>query len=149
VRTAAALIALLASATTLLPQTPETAVLKSHFAPGAPRYQYLPFEVPTATESLTISYTYNGNNGASVIDLGQHFPELKDLLNRSLRGDVTTEVEVRGEECGTGVEWWGCDGSVQKGSAKEGSDEAAARTGFERVRKTLHERGVSVAAGVK
>jgi two-component system NtrC family sensor kinase len=40
----------------------------------------------------------------SVIDLGQRLPELKEMLNRSLRGDITTEVVVPRHGCAVKVD---------------------------------------------
>jgi two-component system NtrC family sensor kinase len=35
----------------------------------------------------------------TVIDLAQHLPELKDMLSRSLRGDIAIEVTAAGRSC--------------------------------------------------
>jgi len=40
----------------------------------------------------------------SVIDLGERLPELKDMLNRSLRGDITTTVVVPRTDCAVKVD---------------------------------------------
>jgi two-component system NtrC family sensor kinase len=40
----------------------------------------------------------------SVIDLTERLPELKEMLNRSLRGDITTEVVVPGQSCAVKVD---------------------------------------------
>ena len=48
-------------------------------------------------ESLTrqvLAFSSRQMLNPSVIDLAQRLPELKEMLNRSLRGDVTTEVVV-------------------------------------------------------
>ena len=39
-----------------------------------------------------------------MIDLAQHLPELKDMLNRSLRGDITIEVAVPEQSCAVKVD---------------------------------------------
>ena len=73
-RIAAALVALLTVAQAQ-PPLPETArVLNGHFKAGGPRYEYLPFELSAGTESVTISYSYTGDDGSSVIDLGLFEP---------------------------------------------------------------------------
>ncbi len=75
-----------------------------------PKHLRLLDMIATATkrgESLThqlLAFSRRRTLTPSVIDLGQHLPELKDLLNRSLRGDVTTEVEVRGDSCAIKVD---------------------------------------------
>ena len=73
-RTAAALVALLAVVSSPVPQPRHTAVLNNHFAPGDDRYQYVAFEVSPDAESLTISYSYTGDDGSSVLDLGLFEP---------------------------------------------------------------------------
>jgi two-component system, NtrC family, sensor kinase len=40
----------------------------------------------------------------SVIDLSQRLPELREMLNRSLRGDITTEVVVPKQNCAVKVD---------------------------------------------
>jgi two-component system NtrC family sensor kinase len=66
--------------------------------------------IATATkrgESLThqlLAFSRRQTLAPSVIDLNQHLPELKDLLNRSLRGDITTEVELPGRSCAIKVD---------------------------------------------
>ena len=69
-----------------LPQVPAPRVLKAHFAAGAARYQYLPFDVPAGTESLTITYSYNGDDGSSVVDLGLFEPGPTTLGTTAFRG---------------------------------------------------------------
>ncbi|HEY7246448.1 MAG TPA: ATP-binding protein [Xanthobacteraceae bacterium] len=75
-----------------------------------PKHVRLLDMIATATkrgESLTrqlLAFSRRQTLAPSVIDLNQHLPELKDLLNRSLRGDITTEVEVRGEACAIKVD---------------------------------------------
>jgi two-component system NtrC family sensor kinase len=65
--------------------------------------------IATATkrgESLThqlLAFSRRQTLAPSVIDLNQHLPELKDLLNRSLRG-ITTEVELPGRSCAIKVD---------------------------------------------
>jgi hypothetical protein len=86
VRIAAAVVALvtLAAAQALPPQI--TRVLNGHFTAGGPRYQYLPFDVSAGTESLTISYSYTGDDGSSVIDLGLFEPGPLTLGTTAFRG---------------------------------------------------------------
>lgn len=64
----------------------ETRVLNGRFAAGGPRYQYLPFEVSTGAESVTISYSYSGDDGSSVIDVGLFEPGPLTLGTASFRG---------------------------------------------------------------
>src|SRR5438128_1274509 len=54
--------------------------------PGGPRYQYLPFTVSPDTEAVTISYSYSGEDGSSVIDLGLFEPGPLTLGTASFRG---------------------------------------------------------------
>ena len=54
--------------------------------PGGPRYQYLPFTVSAETEAVTISYSYSGDDGSSVIDLGLFEPGPLTLGTASFRG---------------------------------------------------------------
>ncbi len=52
-------------------------VIHRHFDPrdrDSGRYQYVPFDVSPGAESVTISYTYDGKDGANVIDLGLFEP---------------------------------------------------------------------------
>jgi hypothetical protein len=86
VRTAAALVALLTLASATAPQLQTTVVLQGHFMPGGPRYQYLPFTVSAGTEAVTISYSYSGDDGSSVIDLGLFEPGPLTLGTTSFRG---------------------------------------------------------------
>jgi hypothetical protein len=86
VRLAAALLAFLTMAATQVAERPSTQVLKGHYAPGGPRYQYLPFDVAPGTESLSISYSYSGDDGSSVIDLGLFEPGPLTLGTPAFRG---------------------------------------------------------------
>jgi hypothetical protein len=61
-------------------------VLNRHFKAGGPRYEYLPFDVAAGTQSVTISYSYTGNEGASVIDLGLFEPGPLTLGTPAFRG---------------------------------------------------------------
>ncbi|MCU1383094.1 MAG: secreted protein [Acidobacteria bacterium] len=85
-RIVASLLALLTAAFVQAPPAPPTRVLNSHFPPGGPRYEYLPFDVPAGTESLTISYAFSGDNGSSVIDLGLFEPGPLTLGTPAFRG---------------------------------------------------------------
>jgi two-component system, NtrC family, sensor kinase len=75
-----------------------------------PKHVRLLEMIATATkrgESLThqlLAFSRRQTLAPSVIDLNQHLPELKDLLNRSLRGDITTEVELPGRSCAIKVD---------------------------------------------
>jgi two-component system NtrC family sensor kinase len=66
--------------------------------------------IATATkrgESLTqqlLAFSRRQALTPSVIDLSLHLPGLKDLLNRSLRGDITTEVQVPAQSCAVKVD---------------------------------------------
>jgi two-component system NtrC family sensor kinase len=66
--------------------------------------------ITTATdrgESLTrklLAFSRRQTLTPSVIDLTQHLPALKDMLNRSLRGDITTEVLVPDQSCAVKVD---------------------------------------------
>jgi hypothetical protein len=86
VRIATALVALLTLASATAPQLQTTVVLQGHFMPGGPRYQYLPFTVSAGTEAVTISYSYSGDDGSSVIDLGLFEPGPVTLGTASFRG---------------------------------------------------------------
>jgi hypothetical protein len=86
VRVAYALGAVLTSVFALMPQVEPAKVLNGHFAPGGPRYQYVPFEVHDGTESLTITYRYNGNDGASLVDLGLFEPGPTTIGTPAFRG---------------------------------------------------------------
>jgi two-component system, NtrC family, sensor kinase len=58
-------------------------------------------------ESLTrqlLAFSRRQMLNPSVIDLTQRLPELKEMLNRSLRGDVTTEVVVPEGSCAVKVD---------------------------------------------
>jgi two-component system, NtrC family, sensor kinase len=61
--------------------------------------------IATATnrgESLTrqlLAFSRRQTLTPSVIDLAQHLPELKDMLNRSLRGDIAINVLVPDQSC--------------------------------------------------
>jgi hypothetical protein len=86
VRTAAALVAFLTLAPATAPQLQTTVVLQGHFMAGGPRYQYLPFTVSAETEAVTISYSYSGDDGSSLIDLGLFEPGPLTLGTASFRG---------------------------------------------------------------
>jgi hypothetical protein len=86
VRTAAALVAFLTLAPATAPQLQTTVVLQGHFMPGGLRYQYLPFTVSAEAEAVTISYSYSGDDGSSVIDLGLFEPGPLTLGTASFRG---------------------------------------------------------------
>ena len=66
--------------------------------------------ITTATqrgESLTrqlLTFSRRQMLSPSVIDLVQRLPELKDMLGRSLRGDIETEVVVPREPCAVKVD---------------------------------------------
>jgi hypothetical protein len=79
-------VALLTLASATAPQLQTTVVLQGHFMPGGPRYQYLPFTVSAGTEAVTISYSYSGDDGSSVIDLGLFEPGPVTLGTASFRG---------------------------------------------------------------
>jgi two-component system, NtrC family, sensor kinase len=58
-------------------------------------------------ESLTrqlLAFSRRQMLNPSVIDLAQRLPEIKEMLNRSLRGDVTTEVVVPQGSCAVKVD---------------------------------------------
>ncbi len=61
-------------------------MLNGHFKAGGPRYEYLPFELSAGTESVTISYSYTGDDGSSVIDLGLFEPGPLTLGTPAFRG---------------------------------------------------------------
>jgi hypothetical protein len=61
-------------------------VLNGHFKAGGPRYEYLPFELSAGTGSVTISYSYTGDDGSSVIDLGLFEPGPLTLGTPAFRG---------------------------------------------------------------
>jgi hypothetical protein len=86
VRIAIALVALLAFAQSPSPQPEAARVLNGHFKAGGPRYEYLPFELSAGAESVTISYSYTGDDGSSVIDLGLFEPGPLTLGTPSFRG---------------------------------------------------------------
>jgi two-component system NtrC family sensor kinase len=66
--------------------------------------------ITTATErgeSLTrqlLTFSRRQMLAPAVIDLSQRLPELKDLLSRSLRGDIETEVVVPDKSCAVKVD---------------------------------------------
>src|SRR5262245_3157068 len=66
--------------------------------------------IATATqrgESLTrqlLAFSRRQTLSPTVIDLTQRLPELKDMLSRSLRGDIETEVMVPKEACAVKVD---------------------------------------------
>jgi hypothetical protein len=86
VRTVAAFLALLTVAPAQAPPPQGSRVLNGHFTPGGPRYQYLPFDVSDGTASLIISYSYTGDDGSSVIDLGLFEPGPLTLGTPAFRG---------------------------------------------------------------
>ena len=58
-------------------------------------------------ESLTrqlLAFSRRQTLTPAVIDLTQHLPELKDMLNRSLRGDIAIEVAVPRGSCAVKVD---------------------------------------------
>ena len=85
-RTVAAFVALLTFASAPAPQLQTARVLNHHFTQGGARYQYLPFDVSPDAESLTISYSYSGDAGASIIDLGLFEPGPLTLGSSAFRG---------------------------------------------------------------
>ncbi len=85
-RIAAALVALLTVAQAPSPPLVTARVLTGHFKAGGPRYEYLPFDVSPGTESVTVSYSYTGEDGASVIDLGLFEPGPLTLGTPAFRG---------------------------------------------------------------
>jgi len=61
----------------------------------------------TRGESLTrqlLAFSRRQTLTPSVIDLGERLPELKEMLNRSLRGDITTTVVVPPTGCAVKVD---------------------------------------------
>jgi hypothetical protein len=86
VRIAAAVAALLTVAVSPAAQRQHPIVLQGHYAAGGPRYQYLPFDLPANAEAMTISYSFTGDDGASVIDLGLFEPGPLTLGTESFRG---------------------------------------------------------------
>lgn len=85
-RTAAALVAFLAAVPAPAPQVEHAVVLHGHFMPGGPRYQYVPFDLPANAAAITISYTYTGDAGSSVIDLGLFEPGPLTVGTPAFRG---------------------------------------------------------------
>jgi hypothetical protein len=85
VRVAAAAIALLTLAQAPSPVI-ETRVINGRFASGGPRYQYVPIDLSPGTESVTIGYSYSGDDGASVIDLGLFEPGPLTIGTPAFRG---------------------------------------------------------------
>ena len=58
-------------------------------------------------ESLTrqlLAFSRRQMHTPAVIDLTQRLPELKEMLNRSLRGDITIEVAVPSKSCAVKVD---------------------------------------------
>src|SRR5260370_38793896 len=58
-------------------------------------------------ESLTrqlLAFSRRQTLTLSVIDLTQHLPALKEMLSRSLRGDITTQVLVADQSCAVKVD---------------------------------------------
>jgi len=66
-------------------QTIEKTVTIQQPKSGASRYYYVPFEVPTGTKSLSVSYTYDKKNGDNVLDLGL-FDSGFDEAGKSVEG---------------------------------------------------------------
>jgi hypothetical protein len=63
--------------------------IQRHFDPAdreSGRYQYVPFDVASGTEELTISYRYSGDNGTNVIDLGLFEPGSLEIGTPAFRG---------------------------------------------------------------
>jgi hypothetical protein len=85
VRTATAVVALLALVVPAS-QLPNPHVLNAHFKPGGPRYEYVPFELSPGMETVTISYSYGGDDGSSVIDLGLFEPGPLTIGTPAFRG---------------------------------------------------------------
>ena len=85
-RTVAALAALLTFASAPAPRLQVARVLNAHFTQGGARYQYLPFDVSPDAAAVTISYSYSGDAGPSVIDLGLFEPGPLTLGTPSFRG---------------------------------------------------------------
>jgi hypothetical protein len=86
VRIAAALLALLTIGLQPPGQDPPAVVLRKHFAPGGPRYEYVPFDVSADAASITITYSYTGDDGTSVIDVGLFEPGPLTLGTPAFRG---------------------------------------------------------------
>jgi hypothetical protein len=61
-------------------------VLNAHFKPGGPRYEYVPFELSPGVETVTISYSYSGDDGSSVVDLGLFEPGPLTIGTPAFRG---------------------------------------------------------------
>ena len=85
-RIAAALLALLTIGLQPPGQDPPAVVLHKHFASGGPRYEYVPFSVPADAGSITITYSYKGDDGRSVIDLGLFEPGPLTIGTPAFRG---------------------------------------------------------------
>jgi hypothetical protein len=86
VRIAAVLLALITTGFVPEAQNPPAVVLRKHFAPGGARYQYVPFDVPADAASITITYSYTGDDGTSVIDLGLFEPGPLAMGTPAFRG---------------------------------------------------------------
>ena len=84
-RTATAIVALLALVVPG-PQSPNVHVLNAHFKPGGPRYEYVAFELSPGVEAVTITYSYSGDDGSSVIDLGLFEPGPLTIGTPAFRG---------------------------------------------------------------
>lgn len=85
----APLVCVLLISALIQPAEPTTRTIRRHFSPAdreSGRYQYVPFDVAPATESLTIAYRYDGQDGASVVDLGLFEPGPLTLGTASFRG---------------------------------------------------------------
>jgi hypothetical protein len=63
--------------------------LTRHFTPRdqqVGRYQYVPFDVPPGTTRIVLSYDYDRDDGANVVDLGVFEPGPLELASKSFRG---------------------------------------------------------------
>ena len=72
-RTGAAIVAFLTAVAAQDPPAQNPLVLHRHFDSGTARYQYVPFEVSSTAAALTISYSFSGDDGSSVVDLGLYY----------------------------------------------------------------------------
>lgn len=70
-------------------EPPPVQTFRLHFSPAdrnAGRYQYVPFDLVPGTDSVTITYRYEANDGASVVDLGLFEPGPLALGSPAFRG---------------------------------------------------------------
>lgn len=79
------IIYLLVLAGSVIGQTIETEVTIPQPKSGESRYFYVPFDVPKDTQSISVTYKYDTQNGANVLDLGL-FDSRFDGTNTSLSG---------------------------------------------------------------